>query len=113
MKRIAVIIPLVQWTEYVLGAIKSALYQRGEYTSSQSVECIVVANNAQDASRLLSEFPNHSLTVVLERRFGCFAEGFNIGLSHASSEYVIKLSPENLLLDALPLGARRADMNTA
>lgn len=99
MKRIAVIIPLVDWTEYVLGAIKSALYQRGEYLSSQSVECIVVANNAEDASRLLSEFPNHSLTVVLERRFGCFAEGFNIGLSHASSEYVIKLSPENLLLD--------------
>ena len=99
MKRIAVVIPLVEWTEYALRAVKSALHQNGEFTRSQSVECIVVANRAEDANRLLCEFPNQCLTVILERRFSCSAEGFNIGLSHASSEYVMKLSPENLLLD--------------
>jgi len=98
MKRIAVIVPLANWTDYVLRSLKSALSKSEIETNSNSVECIVIVNKAEHASRIQAEFPNRSLAIVLHP-FSSDAEGFNIGLEHAHGEYVIKLSPENILLD--------------
>lgn len=98
MKQIAVIIPLVEWTDYVLRSVKSALSANCSDPNSLCVECIVVVNNAEDANRLHCAFPNQAITIVI-RAFGSAAEGFNLGYAYASSEYVLKLSPENLLLE--------------
>ena len=97
MKRISVIIPVVKWSEFTLRSVTSALTANGFDPSSNRVECIVIVNRAEDANRLLNKFPNQALTVVL-RHFRSSAEGFNLGLSYASSEHILKLGPENLLL---------------
>ncbi len=98
MKQIAVIIPLVEWTDYVLRSVKSALSANTADSSSQNVECVVVVNRDEDASRLRSEFSNASLKIVA-RSFCSPAEGFNLGCADVNSEYVMKLSPDNILMD--------------
>lgn len=99
MKQIAVIIPLVEWTDYVLRSVNSALSANTTDSISQNVECVVVVNREEDASRLRSEFPNQSLKIVTHS-FCSLAEGFNLGCAVINSDYVMKLSPDNILMDS-------------
>jgi GT2 family glycosyltransferase len=99
MKQIAVIIPLVEWTDYVLRSVKSALSANITDSNSQNVVCVVVVNRDEDVSRLQDEFPIQTLKVVT-RSFCTPAEGFNLGCAVVNSEYVMKLSPDNILMDS-------------
>jgi Glycosyl transferase family 2/Glycosyltransferase like family 2 len=99
MKQIAVIIPLVEWTDFVLRSVNSALSANTGDSNSQNVECVVVVNRDDDASRVQSAFPNQSLKVVT-RSFCSLAEGFNLGCADINSDYVMKLNPDNVLMDS-------------
>ncbi|MCY2985673.1 MAG: glycosyltransferase [Planctomycetota bacterium] len=99
MKQIAVIIPLVEWTDYVLRSVNSALSANTADSKSQNVECVVVVNRDEDASRIQSAFPNQALKIVT-RSFCSLAEGFNLGCEVIDSEFVMKLNPANILMDS-------------